>query len=402
MANYRYEAANAQGGTERGLLDADSERAARNALRARGLTPLKVEATRSGKQSSANLLRPRLSDGDLAWATRQLASLLSARLSIDEALSATLEQAEKKHIAEVLTSVRGEVRAGHRLADALNNHPRDFPDIYRALIAAGEESGDLADVLEQLADYIENRNVLRSKVMTAFIYPCVVATVSFAIVIFLLSYVVPQVVSAFTQARQTLPFLTRIMLWLSEFIQQWGGALLLVLVLLILLWRTLMKRPPLRLAWHQRLLRLPVVGKVLLGLDTARFASTLAILTSSGVPLLKALDAARHTMGNLRLRQHVDDAADQVREGVSLARALQSQRCFPPLLIHLTASGEKTGTLPPLLNRAASTLSADIERRALAMTALLEPLTILVMGGFVLLIVLAVLMPIIEINQLVG
>src|SRR5690606_15708686 len=369
MANYRYEAANAQGETERGLLDADSAKAARNALRARGLTPLKVEAARSQKQQASSFLRPRLSDNDLAWATRQLASLLSARLSIDEALSATLEQAEKKHVAEVLTSVRGEVRGGHRLADALNNHPRDFPDIYRALIAAGEESGDLAEVLEKLADYIENRNPLRGKVMTAFLYPAVVAAVSLAILAFLLSYVLPQAVGAFTQARQTLPLLPRIMLWLSEFLQIWGGLMLIALLLLGLLWRALMKRPPLRLAWHQRLLRLPIVGKVLLGLDTARFASTLAILASSGVPLLKALDAARLTMGNQSLRRHVDDAADQVREGVSLARALQSQRCFPPLLVHLTASGEKTGQLPPLLNRAAATLSADIERRALAMTA---------------------------------
>jgi len=403
MPSYRFEAADALGKLDRGLIDADSPRAARAQLRARGLTPLAVEeagAQRSGGGSRA-WFGARMSDSELAWATRQLASLLQARLPLDAALTATAEQSEKKHVSEVLSAVRADVRAGHRLADALATRPRDFPEIYRALVAAGEESGDLAHVMEKLADYIEERNALRIKVLTAFIYPAVVALVSVGIVIFLLGYVVPQVVSAFSQARQELPMLTRVMLSLSDFVRSWGWLVALVLAAALTGWRMMLRAPATRLAWHSRLLKMPLAGRFILGLDAARFASTLAILTRSGVPLLRALDASRQTLGNDRLRASVDDATSRVREGVSLASALQVQKTFPPLLVHLTASGEKTGTLPELLERAAQTLSREVERRAMALTALLEPLMILLMGGFVLLIVLAVLMPIIEINQLV-
>lgn len=403
MPSYRFEAADAQGKLDRGLIDADSPRAARAQLRARGLTPLAVEEAGAQRSSGGNRgwFGARMSDSELAWATRQLASLLAARLPLDAALTATAEQSEKKHVSEVLSSVRADVRAGHRLADALATRPRDFPEIYRALVAAGEESGDLAHVMEKLADYIEERNALRIKVLTAFIYPAVVALVSVGIVIFLLGYVVPQVVSAFSQARQELPMLTRVMLGLSDFVRSWGWLVALVLAAALTGWRMMLRAPATRLAWHSRLLKMPLAGRFILGLDAARFASTLAILTGSGVPLLRALDASRQTLGNDRLRVSVEDATSRVREGVSLASALQVQKTFPPLLVHLTASGEKTGTLPELLERAAQTLSREVERRAMALTALLEPLMILLMGGFVLLIVLAVLMPIIEINQLV-
>ncbi|RZS85468.1 type II secretion system inner membrane protein GspF [Pigmentiphaga kullae] len=403
MPSYRFEAADALGKLDRGLIDADSPRAARAQLRARGLTPLAVEEAGAQRSSGGNRgwFSARMSDSELAWATRQLASLLAARLPLDAALTATAEQSEKKHVSEVLSAVRADVRAGHRLADALATRPRDFPEIYRALVAAGEESGDLAHVMEKLADYIEERNALRIKVLTAFIYPAVVALVSVGIVIFLLGYVVPQVVSAFSQARQELPMLTRVMLALSDFVRSWGWLVALVLAAALTGWRMMLRAPATRLAWHSRLLKMPLAGRFILGLDAARFASTLAILTGSGVPLLRALDASRQTLGNDRLRVSVDDATSRVREGVSLASALQVQKTFPPLLVHLTASGEKTGTLPELLERAAQTLSREVERRAMALTALLEPLMILLMGGFVLLIVLAVLMPIIEINQLV-
>lgn len=405
MPSYRFEASDALGKLERGMLDADSPRAARTQLRARGLTPLSVEPVAGQENSTTGGPRPmfgsRMSDSELAWTTRQMASLLSARLPLDAALTATAEQAERKHIREVLTTVRADIRAGHRLADALATRPRDFPEIYRALIAAGEESGDLAQVMEKLADYIEERNALRTKVLTAFIYPAVVACVSVGIVIFLLGYVVPQVVSAFSQARQELPLLTRMMLMLSDFVRTWGWLVGIGLAAAITGWRMMLRAPPARLAWHSRLLKVPLAGRFILGLDAARFASTLAILTGSGVPLLRALDASRQTLGNDRLRAAIDDATSRVREGAPLASALQVQKTFPPLLIHLTASGEKTGTLPELLERAAQTLSREVERKAMALTALLEPLMILLMGGFVLLIVLAVLMPIIEINQLV-
>ncbi|ODJ94820.1 type II secretion system protein GspF [Pseudomonas viridiflava] len=403
MNRYRYEAANAQGRIESGHLEADSRNAAFSVLRSRGLTALQVEpeTVRAGS-GGRGLFSARLSDTDLASVTRQLASLLGAGLPLDEALTATLEQAERKHIIQTLGAVRSDVRSGMRLAEALAARPGDFPDIYRALIAAGEESGDLAHVMERLADYIEERNGLRSKILTAFIYPGVVGLVSIAIVIFLLSYVVPQVVSAFSQARQDLPGLTLAMLNASDFIRGWGWLCLLGLTISVWSWRIYLRNPAARLSWHARVLRLPLIGRFVLGLNTARFASTLAILGGAGVPLLRALDAARQTLSNDRLSESVTEATAKVREGVNLAAALRVEKVFPPLLIHLIASGEKTGALPPMLERAAQTLSRDIERRAMGMTALLEPLMIVVMGGVVLVIVLAVLLPIIEINQLVG
>jgi len=402
MNRYRFEAADATGKIESGHLEADSQSAAFSALRGRGLTALSVhEESNVPRHGGGGLFSARLSDNDLAWATRQLASLLGASLPLEAALSATVEQAEKKHIAQTLSAVRADVRSGMRLAESLASRPRDFPEIYRALIAAGEESGDLAQVMERLADYIEERNNLRGKILTAFIYPGVVGLVSIGIVIFLLSYVVPQVVSAFSQARQDLPGLTLAMLTASDFIRAWGWLCAALMAGAFWSWRLYLRNPAARLSWHHRVLKLPLFGRFILGLNTARFASTLAILGGAGVPLLRALEAARQTLSNDRLSLSVSEATAKVREGVNLAAALRVENVFPPVLIHLIASGEKTGSLPPMLERAAQTLSRDIERRAMGMTALLEPLMIVVMGGVVLVIVMAVLLPIIEINQLV-
>ncbi|WP_257110730.1 type II secretion system inner membrane protein GspF [Pseudomonas ficuserectae] len=403
MSRYHYEAADAQGTIESGYLDADSQDAVMADLRQRGLTALQVKIdSQTSSHGAGGLFSMRLSDADLASVTRQLASLLSAGLPLDEALGATVEQAERQHIIQTLSAIRTDVRSGMRLAEALAARPRDFPDIYRALIGAGEESGDLARVMERLADYIEERNGLRGKILTAFIYPGVVGLVSIAIVIFLLSYVVPQIVSAFSQARQDLPGLTLAMLAASDFILAWGLVCLGVLLAALWGWRICLRNPATRLRWHSQILRLPLIGRFVLGLNTARFASTLAILGAAGVPLLRALDASRQTLSNDRLSLAVSEATSRVREGVNLAVALRIEKVFPPLLIHLIASGEKTGSLPPMLDRAAQTLSRDIERRALGMTALLEPLMIVIMGGVVLVIVMAVMLPIIEINQLVN
>ncbi|MCC2595593.1 type II secretion system inner membrane protein GspF [Pusillimonas sp. MFBS29] len=401
MPTYQYEASNAAGHVERGLVDADTERNARQILRTRGLLPLSLKDT-GGRSKGDQLFRSkRISDADLGWLTRQLASLLAARLPLEAALSATLEQAERQHVAHALAAVRADIRAGHRLGEALAARPRDFPPIYRALVDAGEQSGDLSQVMEKLADYIENRGALRNKILTAFIYPIIVSVVSIGIVIFLLSYVVPQVVGAFNQTHQTLPLLTRMMLAASGFVQDWGMLTAMIMVLAFALWRWRLRNPDARLAWHARVLRLPLLGRYVLGVNTARYAATLGILTSSGVPLLAALEASRRTLGNDKLRLAVDEATRHVREGSPLAPALAAQKIFPPLLIHLIGSGERTGELPAMLERAARTLSAELERRAMTMTALLEPLMILVMGGIVLLIVLAVMMPIIEINQMI-
>ncbi|WP_164282658.1 type II secretion system inner membrane protein GspF [Stenotrophomonas maltophilia] len=398
MALFDYQAANAQGRIEKGQVDADSPRGARQLLRGRGLTPVQVSAARSAGSGWA---ARRLSASELAWATRQLASLLAASLPLEGALSAVIEQAERPHVAQALTAVRADVRAGQRLTVALAARPRDFPPIYRALVGAGEDSGDLARVMERLADYIEERNALQAKVLTAFIYPAAISLVSVAIVIFLLSYVVPQVVTAFVQARQTLPMLTQVMLAASAFVRSWGMWVGLGIAALVVAWRLALRKPGLRLRWDAMLLRVPMVGRFVLGVNSARFASTLAILLDAGVPLLRALEAARQTLGNALLARCAHDVSARVREGAALGSALKVQKVYPPILVHLVASGEKTGSLAPLLDRAAQTISREIERRAMALTALLEPTMILVMGGVVLTIVLAVLMPIMEMNQLV-
>ncbi|BCN08470.1 type II secretion system inner membrane protein GspF [Ralstonia pseudosolanacearum] len=402
MPAFRYEAADASGRTDRGVIEADSARQARTALRARGLTPLVVDAlgAQAAKRAGSRFGK-RLSPQENALVTRQLASLLVAGLPLDEALAALADQAERPYVHELLASIRAEVVGGSSLSVALAQHPRDFPDIYRALVSAGEHSGNLGLVLSRLADYIESRNALTSKIKLAFTYPAIVTVVAFAIVIFLLSYVVPQVVSVFANTKQKLPTLTVIMLWLSDFVRNWGWLAAIVLAALGLLVRKLLQQPALRLSWHRWLLTAPLFGKLVRGYNTARFASTLAILSSAGVPILRGLQAAGETLNNVALKTNVEDAATRVREGTSLARALAAQNQFPPVLVHLIRSGEATGNLPAMLERAAQGEAQELERRTLFLTGLLEPALILTMGVVVLLIVLAVLMPIIEINQLV-
>jgi general secretion pathway protein F len=404
MPAYRFEAASAAGKIEKGILDADSARQARSQLRERGLAPLEVVALDAGVGSEAALasrFARRLRDVELALATRQLASLLSARLPLERALSAVVEQAETPLVRERFAAVRSEVVAGQSLADALGRFPKDFPEVYRALVSAGEQTGDLGRVMSQLADYVESRTALTQKVKLAFTYPVIVTLVALAVIVALLTYVVPQVVSVFAQTRQSLPMLTVLLIAVSDAVRHWGWLMLLVLVAAGWAMRSALRSSPVRLAWHARLLRLPLLGRLVRGLNTARFAATLAILTSSGVPLIRALEAGARTLTNDALRANVDDAIARVREGTSLARALAAGAQFPPVMIHMIASGEATGELPEMLERTASTLSGEVERRTLALTSLLEPLLILVMGGVVLVIVLAVLLPIIEINQLV-
>jgi general secretion pathway protein F len=404
MPAYRFEAASTAGRIEKGILDADSARQARSQLRERGLTPLEVQPIDPGAVAGATgsiRFGRRLRDAELALSTRQLASLLSARLPLERALAAVVEQAETPLVRERFAAVRSEVVAGQTLADALSRFPRDFPEVYRALVAAGEQTGDLGRVMSQLADYVESRTALTQKVKLAFTYPVIVTLVALAVIIALLTYVVPQVVSVFAQTRQNLPLLTVMLIAVSDAVRHWGWLMVIVLIGLGLGARSALRSPQIRLAWHVRVLRLPLLGRLARGLNTARFASTLAILTSSGVPLIRALEAGARTLTNDALRANVDDAIIRVREGTSLARALAAGGQFPPVMVHMIASGEATGELPDMLERTASTLSGEVERRTLALTSLLEPLLILLMGGVVLVIVLAVLLPIIEINQLV-
>jgi len=404
MPAYRYEAADAAGRADRGVIEADSPKQARSQLRARGLTPITVDPLAGAglaKRSGSSAFVRRLSTQEQALFTRQLASLIVSGLPLDEALGALADQAERQYVHELLAGIRAEVMGGSSLSVALAQNPKDFPDIYRALVSAGEHSGHLGMVLERLATYIETRNTLTSKIRLAFTYPAIVTVVAFAIVIFLLSYVVPQVVSVFANTKQKLPTLTIVMLWLSDFVRNWWWAALGVIAVVVAIIRRLLKQPDIRLAWHRWLLTAPLVGKLIRGYNTARFASTLAILVSAGVPILRSLQAAGETLTNQALKANVEDATTRVREGASLARALAAQNQFPPVLVHLIRSGEATGNLPVMLDRAATGEGQELERRTLFLTSLLEPLLILTMGVVVLLIVLAVLMPIIEINQLV-
>lgn len=402
MPAFRYEAATAAGKIERGIVDADSPRQARGLLRDRGLTPIDVGPMEAAAGAGGNVvLGPRLRDTDLALATRQLASLLSARLPLERALAAVVEQADRAVVRNRFAAVRSEVVGGQTLAQAMARYPRDFPDVYRALVAAGEQSGDLGLVMSRLADYVESRTALAQRVKLAFTYPAIVTLVALAVVVALLTYVVPQVVGVFAQTRQQLPGLTVGLIAVSDFVRDWGWALLLAAAAALVGARSALRSPSLKLAWDQRLLGVPLFGRLIRGVNTARFASTLAILASSGVPLIRALEAGAQTLGNEALRGNVADAIARVREGAPLSRALAAGGQFPPVMIHMIASGEATGELAEMLERAAKTLAMEVERRTLTLTSLLEPLLILVMGGIVLLIVLAVLLPIIEINQLV-
>lgn len=405
MPAFRYEAVDAGGTASKGIVHADSPRAARSDLRARGLVPLVIDAI-TGQIDAAGKVRARrfgdkLSTVELALFTRQLASLLEANLPLEQAFSALMEQAERVYMRDLIASIRAEVMGGVSLSDALAQHPRDFADIYRALVASGEQIGQLAGVLGRLADYIERRNALVQKVRLAFTYPAIVTVVAFAIVIFLLTYVVPQIVSVFANTKQQLPFLTVAMLALSGFVRNWGWLVALLVAVLFYAWRSALKDPAIKLRWHSWLLTAPLYGRFERSLNTARFASTLAITTSSGVPILRALQTSRDTLSNVAMRQQVEEASNSVREGVSLARALSVHKHFPPMLIHMIRAGEVTGELPAMLDRAANVQEQDLERRAMTIAGLLEPALILAMGVVVLLIVLAVLMPIIEINQLV-
>jgi general secretion pathway protein F len=368
------------------------------------LVPLALEligAEAASGERRAFRFGEKLSTVELALFTRQLASLLGSNLPMEQAFDALMEQAERPYLRELTAAIRSDLMGGSSLSDALANHPRDFADIYRALVSAGEQTGQLPTVLSRLADYIESRNALVQKLRLAFTYPAIVTVVAFAIVIFLLTYVVPQIVSVFASTKQQLPLLTTIMLALSSFVRQWGWLVALVLITTLVLWRRSLRDPDRKLRWHRWLLRAPMIGRFQRSLNTSRFASTLAITTSAGVPILRALHTSRDTLSNMAMRQQVDEATNAVREGVSLARALGAQQNFPPMLIHMIRAGEATGELPAMLDRAAQMQAQDLERRALTIAGLLEPMLILTMGVVVLLIVLAVLMPIIEINQLV-
>jgi general secretion pathway protein F len=403
MAGFRFEAVNAAGRRENGVLEADTPRQARAQLRERGLIPTQVEILlESVEKKSKRRFRERgLAAADLALATRQMATLLAAGLTMEETLSASIEQSESAATQRVLAGVRGEVLGGASLSRAMARYPAVFSELYRTIVASGEDSGKLGAVLERLADYIEARNTLHRRVSLAFIYPALVTGVSILVVTGLLTYVVPQVVAVFENSHQTLPLLTRILISVSSLLREFGIYLLMALIGAGFFIHQALKGEAVRHRWHLTLLRLPLIGRLTRTVNTARLTSTLAILSGSGVPLLSALQAAAGVVGNLPMRGAVDEIYKRVREGGSMSRAIASTGMFPPVMTHLVASGEKSGRLPEMLERIASQQTQELDTRVLSFTALLEPVLILVMGGVVLLIVLAILMPIFEMNQMV-
>ena len=403
MPAFSFEALDDQGLTRKGVLEADTAKAARSQLRAQALVPLAVQAVGEGSASgtahSSWFARPVFNATALAIWTRQLAGLVSSGLPLERALTALADEAEHEAQRNLVAGLRAEVNAGSTFARALQQHPREFSDIYCAVISAGEHSGHLAQVLERLADDLEERQALQAKLLGAALYPAIVTVVAIVIVLFLVTYVVPQVAGVFAGTKRQLPMLTVAMLAISAFVRNhglWMGALL---ALGLLCGRWALRAQSVRTRFDAALLRLPMLGRLARGYNAARFAGTLAMLAGAGVPILKALQAAAETLNNRALRADALDALVMVREGAPLASALAQKKRFPSLLPMFARLGEQTGQLPVMLQRAANQFSAEVQRRSMQLATLLEPLLIVTMGLVVLLIVLAVLQPIIELNQ---
>lgn len=410
MPAYTYEALDTAGRAQRGLLEADTVRAARTQLRQRGLIPLNVASAidsthpTNGHGTGLNRTlwqRRTFPTSALAVWTRQLAGLVAAGLPLERALSALADEAETPAQQRLVATLRAEVNAGAPFASALAQHPREFDASYTAVIAAGEQGGQLGTVLERLATDLEDSELLRGKLISAALYPAIVTVFATVIVVFLMTYVVPQVANVFIGSKRALPLLTTVMLAASDLVRHWGWLMALLLAGLGAGVVQARKHDALRTRMDAAWLRLPVVGRLACGYNAARFAATLSMLAGAGVPILRALQTAADTLHNRALRADALDALVRVREGAPLASALAAHQRFPGLLPMFARLGEQTGQLPVMLQRAAQQLSTEVQRRALRLATLLEPLLIVGMGLVVMLIVLAVLMPIIQLNQLV-
>jgi general secretion pathway protein F len=403
MGAFEYVALDASGKERKGILEGDTPRHIRQLLREQQLLPVTVsevaqkEATR---QRSFSLIR-RVSSADLALFTRQLATLVRAGLPLEESLLAVSQQTERPRVQSIILGVRARVMEGHTLANGFAEFPRVFPEIYRATVAAGEQAGHLDNVLERLADYTEGRDQLRQKVVAAMLYPIVLTVLCFGIVSALLVYVVPQVVSVFESSKAKLPLATQVLIATSSFLRAYGIYLLIGLVLAVTLFRRWLRNPEARRAFHRLQLRLPLVGKLARGFNTARFTRTFSILSASAVPVLEALRIAGEVVVNLPMRDAVTEAAARVREGAPIGRSLAASRLFPPMTIHLISSGESSGQLESMLERAAISQERELDGLLAALVGLLGPVLIVCMGLFVMGIVFAMLLPIFEINQLI-
>lgn len=405
MAAFEYIALNERGRETKGILEADSSRQVRQILRDRGLAPLEVNQAREEETSSkswTSMFRPSLSVRDLSLVTRQLSTLIGAGLPVEECLLAVSRQNENPRIQGMLLAVRSKVMEGYSLANSLAEYPRAFPDMYRATVAAGESAGHLDLVLNRLADYTEARQESRQRISQAMVYPIILFVLTVAILAGLLAYVVPDVVKVFSDTGQELPALTRMIIAASEFVQSWGLIILILIVAAVFAARRMLQVPSIRLSWDRRLLHIPLVSKMSRGMNTARFASTLSILTSSGVPLVDAMRISGQVLSNTWLKARVADATVKVSEGSSLSSALEQGGYFPPLMLHMVASGESSGQLDDMLSRVANYMQQDVEMLLGVILSLFGPIMLLVMGGAVFIIVMAILLPIINLNQLVA
>jgi general secretion pathway protein F len=403
MGAYEYSALDTGGREQKGILEGDTPRQIRQLLRDKGWAPLSVtEITQQSQDRGERwTLRRGASAADIALVTRQFATLIRSGLPIEEAIQTVAEQSEKARLKSLLLAVRSRIMEGQSLASALSAFPRAFSDLYRATVSAGEQSGHLDSVLERLADYTEGRQAIRQKVVLSMIYPVLVIVVAILVVTLLLAYVVPQVVTVFENMGQELPVLTRMLIALSAFVRQSGLFVLVLLVAAAIGLRLMLRRPGPKRAFHELLLRTPLISRLVRGMNASRFARTLSILAESGVPVLEALHISAEVITNVPMRSAVVTAARQVREGGSLNRSLDRSGYFPPMTIHLIASGEASGNLEVMLDRAAASQERELEAVIQTIVGLLGPLLILVMGGVVLVIVLAILLPIFNLNQLV-
>lgn len=403
MPAYQFKAQDEVGALQNGVIEADSPRLARSVLRGRHWIPLELSIVSEGslekRRGQRFSWRRGLSNAQLSLLTRQLATLLAAGLTVEQSLNALIEQTDHELTRQVMAGVRSSVLSGNPLHHALADYPKTFPDIYRALVAAGEQSGELDQVMQKLADYTESRHGLQQRLILAFIYPAIVTLVATGVIIGLMTYVVPQIVGVFQRSHQALPVLTRMLIGASDFLKAWGGYLAVIVVTVIYGGLYALRNPERRLTWHRFLLGLPVFGRLIRTVGSARFASTLAILVGSGVPLLQALRTGGDVVGNQVMRNAVVEATNMVREGASLGRALGREKVFPPVLIHLISSGESSGKLDYMLEKAAVQQENEVSNRVAMLTGMLEPLLIVLMGGVVLIIVLAILLPIISVNQ---
>jgi general secretion pathway protein F len=404
MPAFSYEVLDAQGQTRKGTIEADNARAARSQLRAQALVPMLVEPVAAAAAGSSGgpgnwLRRPVFGGTALAVWTRQLSGLVNSGLPVERALAALADEAEDARQHHLLAALRAEVNAGSTFARALAQHPREFSEIYCAVVGAGEASGSLGPVLDRLAEDLEARQALQSKLIGASLYPAIVTLVAIVIVLFLVTYVVPQVANVFAGSKRALPFLTTAMLAISDFARHYGWIVLAALVIAGIASRSALKNAAVRERFDAQWLRLPIIGRMARSYNAARFAGTLAMLAGAGVPILKALQAAAETLNNRAMRADAMDALVLVREGAPLGTALAQKKRFPGLVAMFARLGEQTGELPLMLQRAAQQLSAEVQRRAMHLATILEPLLIVAMGLVVMLIVLAVLMPIIQLNQ---